>query len=81
METDKQQLISAIEAIEITNLKAITIENISESIRNSANNGHNSIVLINIMMPFDVMNKILSLGFLMSQTTNPFGENVIKISW
>lgn len=75
------KLFTAKDAIELTNEKSITIEGICKTIQNQASNGCNCVFLINVMMPFDVMNKIMELGFLMSRHTTIMGDNVIKISW
>lgn len=81
MNTDKKPITTAKEAVGITNQNALTFDFIMDQIQSQANYGSNCFYLIDKMMPFDIMKKVMDAGFIIGQSVNPMGNNVIRISW
>lgn len=78
---DKIELMPVAEAIELTNKKAITIETIARSIKCAAENGQKAQRYFDIMLPFDVMQQVMSAGYSIRQERGMMGENIMVISW
>lgn len=78
---EKIELMLVAEAIALTNTKALTVEDIARSVKNAANNGQNACRYFDIVLPFDVMQKIMAAGYAIRQERGLMGENIIIISW
>jgi len=78
---DEKTKITVKEAVELTNEKSITIDNIMRDIRRNASNGMNCLRLMDVMFPMDIMKEVINHGFTISQHTGFMGENIIRIGW
>jgi len=73
--------LSALQARHLTEENAITFEKISSSIRGLANSGSSYTTLMGLEISMDVVAELIKAGYSVSKFTNPFGENITKISW
>lgn len=81
MKEQPDTTLTAKEALLKTIENAITMEKILRAIDSAAENGMNCIRLFDVFIPFDIMKQLLDFGYLISQQTGQFGENIIKINW
>lgn len=74
-------LLTASEAKELSIKNCITIQNISQSIESQCKNGFNSIRIFDSIIPFELMQILLELGYSISKSVGQFKEDITIISW
>lgn len=81
METTVKLPIAATEAKEVSLKNSITIDGISEMIRSQCQNGNSTLRIFDLTITTDVMQKLLELGYSISQVNGQYKENIFIISW
>lgn len=73
--------LSALQARRITDEHALTFQQVCDGVKNISKSGTGYINYIGVEMPMSVIQQVLKAGYSISNSTNPFGENITKISW
>lgn len=78
---ENEKLLTAEMARELSNQKPFTINDVCDSIKQSATNGSKFAKFFDISFTPELLKQILDLGYEISSNKDQFGQLVTKITW
>jgi len=79
--TPNTGIFNAAQVRDITKSNELTLDKILESIKSGAKMGHVEYRIFGAYVSMLTIGKLISLGFMVSESIGPVGEKIIVISW